>query len=121
MGHISPFPLMPEYYLGVMANRGEILPVLDIAILLNTANESTENLFNISQRAIVISYNKMSAILSTEYLKGVTFCSNPNQLSQEQIDIKVREICSSAFVENSEIIHVIEVDKLLEKTKCKAS
>src|SRR5438552_13555775 len=62
---LTRVPGAPPHLLGVFAHRGEVIPVVDLAVLVGTQAEST-------QRAVLLRLHKGSLALTANKVAGVS-------------------------------------------------
>ena len=117
VSNVSPFPLMPDYYKGVIAFRGEVLPLIELSSIFTLINEPADVIFNLSRRAVVVTYNKMIAVFNSDYLEGIVNQHPKDFLDKDQIDVRCQELCKGVFVDDNNLINIIDVEKLFQKTK----
>lgn len=63
---LTRVPGAPAHLLGVFAHRGEVIPVVDLAILVGSKSEST-------QRAVLLRLPRGSLALTAQKVAGVSF------------------------------------------------
>jgi len=114
---ISPFPLMPDCYIGLVPHRGTVLPVIELAEVFSLTKEPTDAEFNLSKRAIVIDFDKMLFVVSTDYLEGIVLHDPNAMLNEDQIDENFKEFVKKTFVHRDNLIKILDVEKLIAKIK----
>lgn len=109
---ITPIPFSKNHIMGLMNLRGDVVTIVDFGKLLGVKESETAH-----HRVLIINYHEITFGLYVDNVKEVVTVL-PQELKPFEIEsITSSEILKDIIAKNNEFIQVINIEKLIEKSR----